>query len=143
MAPDFSYELLNYFRTVEVVEQREEHVLRVNALTSQFADIGVLHDCFLLGPEIIGAHRSYRKRKTSMTFRSAIYAPWGFGIGAISTLTRTDAIAKPWEVIPINPRNKFVAFSQWPAIVKLSLLERLIKHLRQFQNQIIETQNLT
>jgi hypothetical protein len=143
MTRDFSYELLNFFRTVEVVEQREEHVLRVNALTSRFADIGVLHDCFLLGPEIIGAHRSYRKRKTSMTFRSAIYAPWGFGIGAITTRTRTDAIAKPWEVIPINPRNKFVAFSQWPSIVKLSLLERLIKHLRQFQTQIIQTQNLT
>ena len=143
MARDFSYELLNFFRTVEVVEQREEHVLRVNALTSRFADIGVLHDYFLLGPEIIGAHMSYKKRKTSMTFRSAIYAPWGFGIGAICTLTRTDALAKPWEVIPINPRNKFVAFSQWPAIVKLSLLERLIKHLRQFQSQIIETQNLT
>ena len=63
MARDFPYELLNFFRTVEVVEQREEHVLRVHALTSQFADIGVLHDCFLLGPEIIGAHRSYRKRK--------------------------------------------------------------------------------
>ncbi len=56
MARDFSYELLNFFRTVEVVEQRETHVLRVNAITARFADMGVLHDCYLLGPHVIGAH---------------------------------------------------------------------------------------
>ena len=33
-------------------------------------------------------------------------------------------------------------FSEWPAIVKLTLLGRLIQHLRQFQSQIIETQKL-
>ena len=35
MARDFPYELLNFFRTVEVVEQRETHVLRVNAITAR------------------------------------------------------------------------------------------------------------
>ena len=36
MARDFPYELLNLFRTIEVVEQRETHVLRVNAITARF-----------------------------------------------------------------------------------------------------------
>ena len=86
MARDFSYELLNFFRTVEVVEQRETHVLRVNAITARFADIGVLHDCYLLGPHVVGAHRSSKKLKTAEVFRSAIYAPQGFGIGVIRSL---------------------------------------------------------
>ena len=142
MARDFPYELLNFFRTVEVVEQRETHVLRVNAITARFADLGVLHDCYLLGPHVIGAHRSTKKRKTAAVFRSAIYAPQGFGIGVIRSLNYAAAVANPWDVIQVNRRDQFVGFGEWPAIVKLTLLGRLILHLRQFQSQIIETQNL-
>ena len=122
MARDFPYELLNFFRTVEVVEQRETHVL--------------------LGPHVIGAHRSNRKRKTAAVFRSAIYAPQGFGIGVIRSLNYAAAVANPWDVIQVNRRDQFVRFCEWPAIVKLTLLGRLIQHLRQFQSQIIETQKL-
>ena len=142
MARDFSYELLNFFRTVEVVEQRETHVLRVNAITARFADLGMLTDCFLLGPHVIGAHRSIKKRKTAAVFRSAIYAPQGFGIGIIRSLNYPAALANPWDVLPVDRRDQFIGFCEWPAIVQLTLLGRLIKHLRQFQSQIIETQKL-
>ena len=142
MARDLPYELLNFFRTVEVVEQRETHVLRVNAITARFADIGVLHDCYLLGPHVIGANRSSKKRKTATVFRSAIYAPQGFGIGVIRSLNYAAAVANPWDVLPADRRDQFVGFCEWPAIVQLTLLGRLIQHLRQFQSQIIETQKL-
>jgi len=142
MARDFPYELLNFFRTVEVVEQRETHVLRVNAIAARFADLGVLTDCFLLGPHVIGAHRSSKKRKTSAVFRSAICAPQGFGIGVIRSLSYSAAVANPWDVLQVNRRDQFVVFGEWPAIVQLTLLGRLIQHLRQFQSQIIETQKL-
>ena len=132
MARDFPYELLNFFRTVEVVEQRETHVLRVNAITARFADMGMLHDCYLLGPHVIGAHRSSKKRKTAAVFRSAIYAPQGFGIGVIRSLNFAAAVANPWDMIQVNRRDQFVGFCEWPAIVKLTLLGRLIQHLRQF-----------
>ena len=142
MARDFSYELLNFFRTVEVVEQRETHVLRVNAITARFADLGVLHDCYLLGPHVIGAYRSSKKRKTTAVFRSAIYAPQGFGIGIIRSLSYSAAVANPWDVLLADRRDQFVGFCEWPAIVQLTLLGRLILHLRQFQSQIIETRKL-
>jgi hypothetical protein len=142
MARDFPYELLNFFRTVEVVEQRETHVLRVNAITARFAELGVLHDCYLLGPHVVGAHRSSKKRKMPAVFRSAIYAPQGFGIGVIRSLNYSAAVANPWDVLQVNRRDQFVGFCQWPAIVQLTLLGRLIQHLRQFQSQIIENQNL-
>ena len=115
MARDFPYELLNLFRTIEVVEQRETHVLRVNAITARFADIGVLTDCFLLGPHVIGAHRSIKKRKTAAVFRSAIYAPQGFGIGVIRSLNYAAALANPWDVLQVNRRDQFVGFCEWPA----------------------------
>ena len=142
MARDFPYELLKFFRTVEVVEQRETHVLRVNAITARFADLGVLHDCYLLGPHVIGAYRSSKKRKTTAVFRSAIYAPKGFGIGIIRSLSYSAAVANPWDVLLADRRDQFVGFCEWPAIVQLTLLGRLILHLRQFQSQIIETQKL-
>ena len=142
MARDFPYELLNFFRTVEVVEQRETHVLRVNAITARFADLGVLHDCYLLGPHVIGAYRFSNKRKTTAVFRSAIYAPQGFGIGVIRSLNYAAAVANPWDVLLADRRDQFVGFCEWPAIVQLTLLGRLILHLRQFQSQIIETRKL-
>jgi hypothetical protein len=77
MPPNIPPDRSHWLRLLHVIEQREEHILRVNSLIRQLGSHGFLTDQYLLGPPIRFGEVN---PSNTVVYRSAIHTRQGYGI---------------------------------------------------------------
>ena len=121
-----------WLRLIHVIEQREEHILRVNSLIRQLGSHGFLTDNYLLGPPI---RFDEVNPSDTVVYRSAIHTRQGYG----ALVTKPLPSAKAWDRVSAYTNDEFVPFFQWRTLIKAKLLDFLIAHLRQLEHEIAKS----
>ena len=136
MPPNIPPNRSHWLRLVHVIEQREEHILRVNSLIHQLGSHGFLTDQYLLGPPIRFGEVN---PSDTVVYRSAIHTRQGFGVLVIDGHPKPLPSAKAWERVSAYINYEFVSFFRWRTLIKAKLLDCLIPHLRHLEHEIAKT----
>jgi hypothetical protein len=129
MPPEITPGRSFWLRLVHVIEQREEHILRVNSLIRLLGSHGFLTDQYLLGPPIRFGEVN---PSDTVVYRSAIHTRQGYG----ALVTKPLSSAKAWERVSAYTIDEFVSFFWWRTLIKAKLLDFLIPHLRHLEHEI-------
>jgi hypothetical protein len=127
-----------WLRLLHVIEQREDHILRVNSLIRLLGSHGFLTDQYLLGPPIRFGEVN---PSDTVVYRSAIHTRQGFGVLVIDghPLPIPMPSAKAWERVSAYTNDEFVSFFHWRTLIKAKLLDCLIPHLRHLEYEIAKS----
>ena len=129
MPPNIPSGRSHWLRLLHVIEQREDHILRVNSHIRKLGSHGFLTDQYLLGPPIRFGEVN---PSNTVVYRSAIHTLQGYG----AVVTKPLPSAKAWERVSAYNNVEFVSFFRWRTLIKAKLLDCLIPHLSHLEHEI-------
>ena len=132
MPPNIPPDRSHWLRLIHVIEQCEDHILRVNSLIRLLGSHGFFTDQYLLGPPIRFGEVN---PSDTVVYRSAIHTRQGYG----ALVTKPMPSANAWERVSAYNNDEFVSFFQWRTLIKAKLLGCLIRHLRHLEYQVHKT----